>query len=90
MSIVTNLKRAFKGSIVEKVYRGFRKATASESELIAHKEHDDMLLLFAKILRNDSNAVDIGCHMGEMLAEFCSLAPMGRHIAFEPIPSPKG
>ena len=35
----------------------------------------------------DSNGVDVGCHMGEILAQFYAASPNGQHVAFEPIPS---
>ncbi len=34
-----------------------------------------------------SNCIDIGCHYGSMLSQLCRLAPGGRHVAFEAIPS---
>lgn len=39
-----------------------------------------------KILREDSNCVDVGCHKGEILDWIIKLAPNGQHYAFEPIP----
>lgn len=44
-----------------------------------------------KIIRNHltpySNAIDVGCHKGEMLDRILRFAPYGRHFAFEPIPA---
>ena len=40
-----------------------------------------------KLLRQDSNCIDIGCHLGSMLSLILELAPHGRHMAFEPVPS---
>lgn len=40
-----------------------------------------------KVIRRDSNCIDIGCHEGEVLQVILSLAPAGRHHAFEPLPS---
>ncbi len=37
-------------------------------------------------LTPESNCIDIGCHLGVMLSAFSRLAPLGTHIAFEPIP----
>lgn len=39
-----------------------------------------------RVLRPNSNCIDIGCHYGSMLSSFCRLAPNGRHVAFEPTP----
>jgi len=39
-----------------------------------------------RTLRPDSTGVDIGAHAGAILREMFSLAPRGRHFAFEPLP----
>jgi len=43
--------------------------------------------IMAKVLKNDSNCVDVGCHKGEMLELMLRFAPDGNHYAFEPIPA---
>ena len=37
-------------------------------------------------LHPDSNAIDVGCHKGEVLDWILAFAPHGRHWAFEPLP----
>jgi len=54
------------------------------SEIYLESERIDAIL--EKVVRPDSNCVDIGCHYGSMLSSLCRLAPRGRHIAFEAIP----
>jgi FkbM family methyltransferase len=39
-----------------------------------------------RVLRPDSNAVDVGCHRGQILSSILRLAPQGKHNAFEPLP----
>ncbi|MGJ7032875.1 FkbM family methyltransferase [Niabella hirudinis] len=39
-----------------------------------------------RVLRKDSNCIDIGAHKGEILQAILKAAPAGRHIGFEPIP----
>jgi FkbM family methyltransferase len=39
-----------------------------------------------KILRPDSNCIDVGCHEGEVLRSILRRAPRGRHFGFEPLP----
>ncbi|MFN8291561.1 MAG: FkbM family methyltransferase [Chitinophagaceae bacterium] len=39
-----------------------------------------------RILRPDSNCIDIGCHSGKILDRILTLAPEGSHWAFEPLP----
>jgi FkbM family methyltransferase len=40
-----------------------------------------------RLIKSDSNCVDVGCHKGEILEQILKLAPKGKHFAFEPIPS---
>lgn len=40
-----------------------------------------------RVIRDSANCVDIGCHIGSMLSRIMRLAPRGRHLAFEPLPS---
>jgi FkbM family methyltransferase len=40
-------------------------------------------LILAKLLKPDSNGVDVGCHIGSFLSLLAKFAPRGRHIAFE-------
>ena len=42
--------------------------------------------VIAKALRKNSNAIDVGCHKGEILDLILKYAPQGKHFAFEPIP----
>ncbi len=39
-----------------------------------------------RVCRPNSNAIDIGCHKGEILDQMRKAAPKGRHFGFEPIP----
>ncbi|CAN5556808.1 hypothetical protein BH11BAC1_BH11BAC1_17660 [soil metagenome] len=42
--------------------------------------------VIAKSLTANSNAIDVGCHKGEILDLILKHAPAGKHFAFEPIP----
>jgi len=44
------------------------------------------IAIMARVLRPDSNAVDVGALEGGMLRHMIRLAPRGRHVAFEPLP----
>ena len=50
-------------------------------------DNEHLMQLLAFTLRPDSCCVDVGCHQGEILREMVRLAPEGRHVAFEPVPS---
>jgi FkbM family methyltransferase len=58
--------------------RGERRQTRLDDEHIR--------LLCAYMLRVDSNCVDVGANVGRILEHFVSVAPRGRHVAFEPLP----
>jgi FkbM family methyltransferase len=45
-----------------------------------------MNVLIAATLSRDDHAIDIGAHRGGVLREILRVAPLGRHIAFEPLP----
>jgi FkbM family methyltransferase len=42
--------------------------------------------IMRKVLRPESNCVDVGCHAGAILDEMLRLSPDGLHYAFEPLP----
>lgn len=42
--------------------------------------------LMGAVIRPDTNCVDVGAHLGVMLHRMVTLAPEGRHHAFEPVP----
>ncbi len=42
--------------------------------------------VIARSLKKNSNAIDVGCHKGEILDLILKHAPSGKHYAFEPIP----
>ncbi|MFT6843912.1 MAG: FkbM family methyltransferase [Flavobacteriales bacterium] len=56
-------------------------------DLTKNLEYDRLTkLILKKVLTENSNCVDIGCHKGEILELMLSYAPKGNHIAFEPLP----
>lgn len=42
--------------------------------------------IMKRVIRKNSNCIDIGCHKGEILQSILKYAPEGSHTAFEPIP----
>jgi FkbM family methyltransferase len=50
-------------------------------------DNEHLRLLLAFSLSAESNCIDVGCHRGEVLREMIRLAPLGRHIAYEPVPA---
>src|SRR2546430_5454795 len=41
-------------------------------------------LVLRKLLKLNSNAVDVGCHLGSFLSLLKHIAPNGQHVAIEP------
>jgi FkbM family methyltransferase len=39
-----------------------------------------------RVLQRNSNCVDVGAHIGDVLQHMVSIAPLGKHYAFEPLP----
>ena len=52
----------------------------------AYQDEVNMRLLLAFSLAADSNCIDVGSHDGRFLSEMVRIAPLGRHIAYEPLP----
>lgn len=42
--------------------------------------------IIRRVLRKDSNCIDVGAHKGAILKEMIKAAPLGKHLAFEPLP----
>ncbi len=42
--------------------------------------------LLGRTIAPDMNCIDVGCHLGSVLAEITRLSPRGHHIAVEPVP----
>jgi|SRR6056297_1176323 len=43
-------------------------------------------LVLNRVLKSNSNCIDVGCHKGEVLDQMISASPEGHHFGFEPIP----
>lgn len=62
--------------------RAVREAAQRDAVDIEH-----ISLLIAFYLHETSNAIDVGANHGCFLAQMVRVAPLGRHLAFEPNPS---
>jgi FkbM family methyltransferase len=47
---------------------------------------EQMRRLLAFTLRADAGCIDVGAYEGDVLADLLRMAPLGRHIAYEPLP----
>ena len=62
------------------------EAEIARSDDINRRDDEHLALLMAFALRSDSNCVDVGAHEGLFLKDMLRVAPLGRHIGYEPIP----
>jgi FkbM family methyltransferase len=62
-------------------------AAVSPQARQAQHEEIGMRAALASALRGEGSYVDVGTNRGQVLREAVRVAPRGRHVAFEPIPS---
>jgi len=88
------IKNMVIGSFMEPLARKVHAKFADERQADSTSKLEDINLSYdmqtievmKRVLKTDSNCIDVGCHQGSMLKEILSLAPKGSHFAFEPIP----
>jgi FkbM family methyltransferase len=95
----TNMKKLLKkmvaGTSLEplsrRVYGAFNRNPALAKPLEAvdkNLQYDIQTIeVMKRVLTEDSNCIDIGCHEGSILAEILRFSPKGTHFAFEPLPA---
>jgi len=73
---------------VREIVGHVREARSAFSPLERRELRDEHALhvVLAAVLREDSNAIDVGANEGAVLESIVRLAPRGQHIAFEPVP----
>lgn len=89
------LKKMVAGTSLEplsrKLYGTFtRKPSVAEplEAMDKNRQYDTQTIeVMKRVLTEDSNCVDIGCHEGSILAEILRFSPKGTHFAFEPLPA---
>lgn len=70
-------------------FKSFAKKLLKLSPIPLSKNHGydiQTKKIFKKILNDDSNCIDVGCHKGEILDLILNYSPNGIHYGFEPIP----
>ncbi len=56
-------------------------------DLTKNLEYDRLTkLIMRRVITNNSNCIDVGCHKGEILESILKYSLAGKHYAFEPIP----
>ena len=56
-------------------------------DLTKNLEYDRLTkLVIKRVIKQDSNCIDVGCHKGEILDIILHYSPNGKHYGFEPLP----
>lgn len=66
--------------------RQVQRVIGSRSKRRDLRDNEHLRLLLAFALDEDSNCIDVGASKGDVLTEIVRVAPLGRHIAYEPLP----
>jgi len=69
-----------------KAGRSRSAAVVDDARVKDLQDTDRLRLLLSFCLSADSNCIDVGANEGLVLNEILRVAPLGRHIAYEPIP----
>ena len=80
------IRRQFEGTRFEPLVEGMRRSRWPRVWRVGEKDHQAIHTLLPALVRSRSCCIDVGANRGEMLAEFVRLAPLGSHVAFEPLP----
>ena len=84
------IKKSIKDARVEPHVRWLVKRSRgirAPFDLVKNEIYDRQAAeVIERVLKENSNAIDVGCHKGQFLKLFLKHAPRGHHFAFEPIP----
>jgi FkbM family methyltransferase len=70
----------------EPALRRVQDALSGAEQRRDRRDSRQLGLLLAYVLREDSNCIDAGANVGDVLRQIVGYAPRGRHVAFEPLP----
>jgi FkbM family methyltransferase len=84
---VPSLTRRIVGATSQRLERPELLAALYPGARQALREEIGVRAILACALRSDSSYVDVGANRGQILGEAVRVAPRGRHVAFEPIPT---
>lgn len=74
-------------SLVDRLLRWLGgEAPASTADAMNAGYDAQTVEVIKRVVKRDSNCIDVGCHKGAVLDHMLLLAPRGRHLAFEPLP----
>jgi len=80
------LKRRVRGTFVHRMARRWRDnghLDLRQASIAYDRQTADVM---RRVLRPDSNCIDVGAHVGDILRDIVAVAPEGTHYAFEALP----
>jgi len=80
------IKRLVANTPLDPIARRIWQSMHGRSSPVVDKDDALGFEIIAKVLRPESNCVDVGASGGKFLIHFQRHAPRGHHVAFEPIP----
>lgn len=86
MPVKQQLRRALATAGLEDRAVAVRRAFEPAGRTQDRRDHEALATIFAAVLSEDSDCVDVGAHSGAVLDDLLRIAPRGRHLAFEPLP----
>jgi FkbM family methyltransferase len=88
-TVIQGLKSRLRGTWIHHAVWASRnpppKAPGQNDFRNANYDRQTVEVMF-RVLRRNSNCLDVGAHEGELLRHMIAIAPQGRHYAFEPLP----
>lgn len=87
MRVRQSLKRTVNHLGLHPHVQKVRSVVGTSSTRRAIRDDDHLIHLLAFALKSTSCCIDIGSSEGAILKEILRVAPLGRHIAYEPLPS---
>jgi hypothetical protein len=78
--------RALQAVLSDPVVGAEARALCSPGSRREARDRHAMSVLLAATLSRGAHTIDVGAHSGAVLREIVRIAPVGRHIAYEPIP----
>ena len=80
------VRRAAAAIGVEDYVDGVRYALSSPKRRQGIRDHGNIAMLVGFLLGPDDNCIDVGANHGYVLERAVHAAPLGHHVAYEPIP----
>jgi FkbM family methyltransferase len=95
-TIVQKLKSKLKGTWIHRAVLGYKDRLSKAQDHTdgnqlppadrdANYNRQTVEVMF-RVLRRNSNCIDVGAHVGSILQYMIDISPRGRHYAFEPLP----